>query len=445
MRSPLLALFLLCGLAHAALAATPARVFPYAHTKHTLDNGLTALLIPMESPGLVAYYSIVRTGSRDEVEEGKSGFAHFFEHMMFRGTKKYPAAAYEGIITKIGANTNAYTTDDLTAYHLNFAREDLEQVIDIESDRFQNLSYSEEVFMTEAGAVYGEYRKNITSPYALLNEKLRDVAYDQHTYKHTTIGFERDIKAMPQQYQYSLSFFQRFYRPENVVLVIAGDIDPIATLALLKKYYGGWKKGYTAPKVLPEPAQKSERTADISYPGKTLPILNLAYKGDAFDPANKDYVAAMLLADLAFGETSDLHKKLIIQEQKVQMLNGNVPMNRDPSLFQITSMVRKPEEVAYVRDEIYRTLAHFQSTPVDAGRLRDLKRRNKYAFVMALDTPDAVASRLARFVALTGDLAGIDQLYAQMEAVTPEDIMRAAKKYFAPERRTVVVLRGGQS
>src|SRR5687767_11110631 len=231
---------LVCVATTAVFAATPPRVFPYPYTKHTLDNGLTAILIPMESPGLVAYYSIVRTGSRDEVEEGKSGFAHFFEHMMFRGTKKYPAAAYEGIITKIGANTNAYTTDDYTAYHLKFAREDLERVIDIESDRFQNLSYSPEVFMTEAGAVYGEYRKNITSPYALLNEKLQDLAYDQHTYKHTTIGFERDIKAMPQQYDYSLSFFRRFYRPENVVLLITGDVDPKATLALIEKYYSGW-------------------------------------------------------------------------------------------------------------------------------------------------------------------------------------------------------------
>ncbi|MEO6244040.1 MAG: insulinase family protein, partial [Opitutaceae bacterium] len=195
----------------AAFAAPAPRVFPYAYEKHTMPNGLTALLIPMESPGIVAYYSVVRTGSRDEVEPGKSGFAHFFEHMMFRGTKKYPQAAYEAIVTKLGASTNAYTTDDHTAYHLKFAKDDLEQVIAIESDRFQNLSYSLPVFQTEAGAVYGEYRKNITSPFALLNEKIQDLAYDVHTYKHTTIGFERDIMVMAGQFDYSLSFFKRFY------------------------------------------------------------------------------------------------------------------------------------------------------------------------------------------------------------------------------------------
>ena len=442
---PLLSLTLLLALAGGALAANAPRVFPYPHEKHTLPNGLTVLLIPMESPGVVAYYSIVRTGSRDEVEEGKSGFAHFFEHMMFRGTKKYPADVYEGILTKIGASHNAYTTDDYTAYHLKFAREDLEQVVELESDRFQTLSYSEAVFQTESGAVYGEYRKNITSPFSLLNEKIHDLAFDRHTYKHTTIGFERDIKAMPQQFEYSLTFFRRFYRPENVVVIIAGDIEAKSALALIKKYYAGWAKGYTPPAITPEPPQTAERTAEIAYPGKTLPILSLGYKGDAFAPDNRDYAAALLLEELAFGETSDLHKKLLLQEQKVQGLSADVPMNRDVPLFEIQAMIKNPADIGYVRDEIYRTLEQFKTTPVEAGRLRDLKRRNKYSFLMALDTPAAVAGGMARFVALTGDIAVVDTLYTRMDAVTPEDIMRAAKKYFAPERRTVVVLKGGQS
>src|SRR5512147_2419096 len=110
-------------------------IFPYKYQKESLPNGLSVIMIPMESPGLVAYYSVVRTGSRDEVEKGKSGFAHFFEHMMFRGTKKYPGPVYDSIVTSIGAKANAYTTDDYTAYHLNFAKEDLERVIELESDR----------------------------------------------------------------------------------------------------------------------------------------------------------------------------------------------------------------------------------------------------------------------------------------------------------------------
>jgi zinc protease len=403
--------------------AMAASIFPYRYRTEKLPNGLTVIMIPMESPGLVAYYSVVRTGSRDEVEAGKSGFAHFFEHMMFRGTKKYPAQVYDSLVTAIGANANAYTTDDYTAYHLNFAKEDLEKVIELESDRFQNLDYEKAPFQTEAGAVYGEYRKSITSPFALLNEKMQDVAYDVHTYKHTTIGFEADIKAMPEAYEYSKSFFHRFYRPDNVVIVVTGDIDPDATMGLIKKYYGGWQKGYVPPQVVPEPSQKGERTAEVSYPGRTLPIIDIGYKGDAFDPNNTDYVAALVLGDLAFGETSDLYKKLYVKEQKVEFIASSIPMNRD---------------------EVYRTLEEYKTKPVDARRLNDLKKRQKYSFLMSLDTPDHLAGGVARFVAMTGGLDVIDRLYSKFETITPQDIMAAAQKYFTPERRSVVVLKGAR-
>jgi zinc protease len=436
-----LALFLLMIMF--GVVAMADNIFPYRYQKEVLPNGLTVVMIPMENPGLVAYYSVVRTGSRDEVEPGKSGFAHFFEHMMFRGTKKHPAAEYDHVMTGIGADANAYTTDDLTAYHLNFAKEDLEKVIEMESDRFQNLSYEKPAFQTEAGAVYGEYRKDITQPFELLSEKMQDLAYDVHTYKHTTIGFEADIKAMPEQFEYSKTFFDRFYRPENVVLLIVGDIDPAATLALVKKYYGDWKTGYVAPKIVPEPPQTKERSGEVTYPGRTLPILDIGYKGDAFNPENKDYVAALLLGELAFGETSDIHKKLVLQEQKVQRVSASIPMNRDMPLFEVSSMVKKEDDLGYVKEEIYRTLEKFKTDPLAEKVLSDVKRRNKYSFLMRLDTPDRVAGGLARFVALTGGIEVIDRLYRQMDRVTPQDIQHAAQQYFTPERRTVVVLKGG--
>ncbi len=419
-------------------------IFPYAYTREVLPNGLTVYVIPMESPGLVAYYSVVRTGSRDEFEQGKSGYAHFFEHMMFRGTKKYPGPVYDSLITGIGADANAYTTDDYTAFHLNFATDDLEKVIELESDRFQNLSYAEREFQTEAGAVYGEYRKSITSPFALLNERMQDVAYDVHTYKHTTIGFEADIKKMPEAYDYSKSFYQRYYRPENVVLLITGDVNPAATIALVKRYYGGWAKGYVPPTIAAEPPQKAERSASVTYPGKTLPVLDIAYKGDAFDPANRLYVAAALLGDLAFGETSALYKKLYITEQKIEMLDASIPVNRDMPLFEVLARVKKETDIDSIRDDIYATIRTFQTVPVDAQRLSDLKRRQRYQFLMGLDTPDRVAGGLARFAAISGGIEVVEDYFAAMETVTPDDIRAAAQHYFVPERRTVVVLKGAR-
>ncbi len=433
--------FLITG-ARTAMADS---IFPYAYRTETLPNGLKIIMIPMDSPGLVAYYSIVRTGSRDEVEPGKSGFAHFFEHMMFRGTKRYPAGVYDSLITSIGADANAYTTDDYTAFHLNFASEDLKKVIELESDRFQNLSYEKPAFQTEAGAVYGEYRKNITSPFALLNEKMQDLAYDVHTYKHTTIGFEADIKAMPEQYDYSLSFFHRFYRPDNIVIVIAGDFDESKTMKWITNDYGAWQAGYQAPAVRPEPPQQGERTEEVNYPGKTLPIIEIAYKGAAFDPTNTHYVAALLLGDLAFGETSDIYKDLYIKEQKVEFIQANIPMNRDVPLFAVYSMVKDPKDIPYVKQEVEKTIQQFQTTLVSDKRLDDLKKRRKYSFLMHLDTPDHVAGGVAHFVALTGGIGAIDRLYTMMASVTPQDIMAAAKEFFVPAHRTVVVVKGAQS
>lgn len=282
-----LILLLLALLQSAVMGRTPKNstgIFPYPYYEQVLDNGLKVIIIPMETPGLVAYYSVVRTGSRDEYEPGHSGFAHFFEHMMFRGTKKYPGSVYDRLVTEMGADANAYTSDDLTCYHLNFATEDLEKVMELESDRFQNLFYEEQAFKTEAGAVHGEYLKGLSSPYFLLSEKLMDTAFDVHTYKHTTIGFRQDIEAMPTMYDYSRSFFNRYYRPENVVLLIVGDIDPAATMELVHQYYGNWQKGFVPPQVPVEPEQQGERTASVVYNGQTLPILCIAYKSLAFDP-----------------------------------------------------------------------------------------------------------------------------------------------------------------
>ena len=426
------------------LIAVPswAGIFPYPYDVQTLDNGLKTILIPMPGSGLVAYYSVVRTGSRDEVEEGHTGFAHFFEHMMFRGTEKYPADVREKIVTGMGANTNAYTSDDITCYYMNVASVDLPKVIELEADRFQNLSYAEPVFQTEAGAVYGEYRKNRTSPFSVMGEAMQNKAFDVHTYKHTTIGFENDIKAMPTRYEYSKKFFQRFYRPENVVLLVTGDFDPKATMALIRQHYSGWKKGYEAPKVLQEPEQKGERTVDVAYEGRTLPIVTVAWKGPAFDAGSREVAAGLLLGDLLFGETSAAYRELVLDKRMVQRLGPGFRLNRDPGLWTVSAMVNGETNIPKVREAIDQAVARIQETPPAAKDVDDLKRRTRYGFLMGMDTPDRVAGGLARFIALSGGIEAVEALYAELEKVTPADIQAAAKKYLVHDRRTVGVLKG---
>ena len=416
-------------------------LIPYRTHVETLDNGLTVIIMPMSETGLVAYWSIVRTGSRDEYEPGHSGFAHFFEHMMFRGTDTYPTDVYNGILTSIGADGNAYTTDDLTAYHISIAAEDLEQVMQLESDRFQNLAYAEPDFRTEAGAVYGEYRKNRTNPFFLIYEATMAEAFTSHTYGHTTMGYEEDIAAMPTMFDYSQSFFSRYYRPDNTILFIAGGVEAAPVMQLVNTYYGGWDAGYVAPEIPVEPLQDAERRIDVSYSGRTLPVLALAYKSDAFDPTNRDRVAADLLVDLAFGSTSAIYRQLVIDEQVLEFLATDAGLNRDPSVIFIYTRVKDADRVDYVLETIDATIAQYQESLPDGERLAALKSRLRYGFLMGLETPDDIARGLARHIAISGGLAGIEGLYTAYETISAEEIRAAARHYLTVDRRVVAVLR----
>jgi zinc protease len=416
-------------------------ILPYPTESRTLPNGLRTIVVPMPSDGLVAYWSIVRTGSRDEYEEGRSGFAHFFEHMMFRGTERFPADVYNRVITTIGADANAYTTDDHTAYHLALAAEDLEQAIELESDRFQHLEYAESAFQTEAGAVYGEYRKTRMEPEFALYEELVGTAFERHPYGHTTLGYERDIAIMPTLYDYSREFFARYYRPENTVLFVAGDVAPSRVFPLVEKYYAGWQRGYVPPQIPAEPEQSAERRVDVAYDGQTLPQILVAYKLPLYDAASPTRVAADLLADLAFGETSEAYRRLVLDEQVAEDIDAGASYNRDPGLLEISAHVKDPAKVDHVLGVIDDTIAKFQTESPDPARLVDLKRRLRYGFLMGLQTPDAVAGRVAQFIALNGDLTGLDRLHSTYAAVTPQDVRSAAELYLRPERRTVGVLR----
>src|SRR5438874_1182113 len=196
MRTSFTALLCALLLPMAALAAA-GDVMPFPASEKTLPNGLKVIVVPTGFPNIVSMYIPVQTGSRNEPEPGKSGFAHFFEHMMFRGTPTYPPEKFEAVMTKAGARSNANTSDDRTVYHVTFGKDDLAKMMEVQADRFMNLAYSEAAFKTEANAVLGEYNKNSASPVRKLIEVQRNNAYTTHTYKHTTMGFIKDIEDMP--------------------------------------------------------------------------------------------------------------------------------------------------------------------------------------------------------------------------------------------------------
>jgi zinc protease len=249
---------------------------------------------------------------------------------------------------------------------------------------------------------------------------------------------------MPSLYDYSRTFFSRYYRPENTVLFVAGDVTAANVFALAETHYGGWERGYVPPEIPVEPEQTTERRVDVAYDGQTLPILQIAYKLPVYDPADATRVAADLFADLAFGETSEAYRRLVLDEQVVEDLDAGASYNRDPGLLEITARIKDAGKIDYVLGVLDATIAQFRSTPPDARRLADLQRRLHYGFLMGLQTPDSVAARVAPFVALSGNLAGLDQLYATYASISPADVRAAADRYLHSERRTIGVLRSRQ-
>ena len=416
------------------------KLFPYDYTIDDLPNGLRLITVPTDYPNLVSVYIVVAAGSRNEVEAGKSGFAHFFEHMMFRGSENYTPEQREAVFTRAGAETNAYTSDDRTVYHATFSKADLEEIMKVEADRFLRLKYTPAQYKTEALAVLGEYNKNSASPFFKMNEVLRETAFRKHTYSHTTMGYLKDIEDMPNQYDYSLEFYRRFYRPEYTTIVIVGDVTRATALDLTKKYWSDWKRGDYKADIAEEPAQREARTAHIDWPSPTLPHLVVAFRGPAYSDEAKDKPALDLLAQMAFGENSELYQKLVLKEQKVDVLSPDFSNQIDPELFAVYARVKSPSDVNYVRDQILAAFKRSAETEIDQKQLDATRSRMRYGFAIAMDSSEAIASALAPYVSLRRTPETINKLFDTYTGVTPRDIRDAARKYFRDDSRTVVTL-----
>lgn len=420
------------------------KILPFPILQKKLANGLNVVTVPFNSPGLASFYVVVRAGSRDEVEAGKTGFAHFFEHMMFRGTDKYSPDAYNEVLKSMGASANANTSLDRTMFYITGNADMLEKMFEVEGDRFQHLKYSEHDFKTEAGAVKGEYTKNSANPFQQLNEKTVSTAFDKHTYKHTTMGFFKDVVDMPNQYDYSITFFNRFYRPEYSTIVVVGDIKQSDVNRFAEKYFGNWKPGNYKPAIEEEPQQKETRFAHIRMPGYP-PYVSLNYKGPGFSDKNMELPALNILLRYLFSPTSDLYEKLVVKEQKARSINGGAGLSKDPNLIGIGASVVKAADMQYIKDEMQKALEEAKTKPIDPKKLADIKSFLKYSFAMRLDSPDQIATSLSQFIWLNGNPESLNNYYALFDKVNAQDIMNAAKKYFVPGTLTIATIGPGET
>jgi zinc protease len=248
---------------------------------------------------------------------------------------------------------------------------------------------------------------------------------------------------MPNQYDHSLAFFERWYRSDNAFLIVAGDIVPEEVFALACRYYEAWRPGVVPFTPPVEPDQTEERVAHIPWAAPTLPLLAMAFHAPAFDPAERQGRALDVLAQAYFAPTSALHKELVLDRQWVDWLSAGAEDHRDPGIFVVLARVKEESHVDEVRASIERTLALSGSAALTPERLHAVTSRLRYGFLAGLQTPDQVAATVCHYAQLTGTTAAIDRTYATLREVTAEDVSRVATRVFRPANRTIVTLAPG--
>ncbi len=444
-----LALLSACGQSSDAPVETTAadsdKIFDMPYLERDLDNGLRVVIVPTDYPDIITIQIPVQTGSRNEIEDGKTGFAHFFEHMMFRGTENYPADEYAAILKSAGADQNAYTTADYTNYHITATKEDLEKIIEIEADRFQNLSYTEDVFRTEALAVKGEYLKNFSDPISKMFERISALMFQDHTYGHTTMGYIEDIDAMPDQIEYSKVFFDRWYRPEKTAVILVGDLDPEETFAMVEKYWSSWETGDYVQEIPVEAPLGAPKYEHMQWKGPTQPWLTMTFRGPAFVATEKDMPAIDILSEVYFSQSSDLYKQLVLEDQSVDQLWTYFPNLIDPGVLLIAARLTDAEKGAEVRDHINATLAEARTALISEQKIEETKSRLRYSFASSLSSAGNIGSMLAAIAYYNRDIDIVNDLYRTYDSLTAEDVRTAANTYFIDDSRVTFTLSSDES
>jgi zinc protease len=428
--------------------------FPYEIHKRTLENGLDVIVIPMlEFENVLSYNTLILAGARNETEPGKSGLAHLFEHIQFRHMWQDKPQGYEEAMSRMGAFNNAWTWFDVTFYHLVTFASNLNQLASLEADRFTSLKFTEEVFVTEAGTVLGEYRNSAADPGMRMDEVQLAEMYGSHGYGHTTMGYLEDVEDLPNEFEAAIGFYNTYYRPNNVVMVIAGDVEPAGVFELVESLYGSWEPGLISEQPDPE-AVGGPKQAHVDWEVPVPPRITVSYKMPAHRTGTAETAVGQLLPELLVSETAPLYKKLRYEEQLVQGMGMGkaVYESFDDGHLDIGCVLfqdrfasegeayfeRIVEEVQKAADD----LTAFSSRP-DAGTLlRDLKSKYRYDTLAGLNSPAATAQTFVLYYRFERDPAVMDKLVASVEALEPGDIDLFASTYLVPANRVVVTMNG---
>jgi zinc protease len=408
------------------------------YTMTTLANGMNVVMLEDHSTPIVHLQMWYHVGSKNE-KPGRTGFAHLFEHMMFKGSKNVEPEGHPSYISSVGGQSNAYTNEVATVLWETVPAQYLPLVLWLEADRLASLRIEEKVFQTEREVVKEERRMRIENqPYGRLQELIADHAFVAHPYKHPVIGSMKDLEAA--SIGDVREFFQTYYVPNNATAVLVGDFDSKEALSLVSQFLGRVPKSdKPVPRDIPkEPAQTKERRVSINeeWPLPAVVVAHhITYDGDP--DSYPLHIASKILSD---GQSSRIYRKLVYEKGIALAAFGGGNIIEDPNLFFAVAIVQPghtPEEAA---NALIAELDRLRSEPVTAAELQQAKNQFARDYILGRESNQSKAEQLGHAVVIHNDIKTADGEFDIFQDLTVADVQRVARRYFTPENRLVLTI-----
>lgn len=414
------------------------KVAPLNFKERTLANGMKVITLPDKSTPQVTVQVWYYVGSKDD-PQGRSGFAHMFEHMMFKSTKNMKSEMFDRLTEDIGGFNNASTYDDFTNYYQVVPSNHLERLLWAEADRMVNLNVDEANFVSERDVVKEEFRQRILSnPYGrLFGQYIEKLSYTAHPYQRPGIGNLDELQAATPSD--AKEFYQTYYRPDNAVLIVVGDFEQAALDQMIDKHFGKIAKpSGSVPRVTTvEPERTKEVRHAVTAPNVPLPAVAITYlapKGNSPDIAPLQVASAIMSG----GESSRLYQELVYNQQLAQQVQFSVDVRTDRGLLNFIAILggdKKPEDG---EKALLAELKKMQTGLVSAKELAKAKNQLVTSVISSRETVDGKADAIGFAVMWAGDAKDVNTSIAKLQAVTAQDIQRVMKKYFTDTNRVVI-------
>jgi zinc protease len=428
---------LICVLAVLSGQAQTARNVRVNFKETTLKNGLRVITVEDRSAPVIAVSVTYNVGSRNE-REGRTGFAHLFEHMMFKGSENVGSGEHFLLVFNNGGTMNGTTNEDRTNYFEALPSNQLDLALFLEADRMKSLAITKENLDNQRNAVQEERRLGVDNqPYGVSQEKHQEMMYDNFAYKHSVIGSMADLNAA--SVADVAAFFKTYYAPNNAVLVLVGDFKTAAALAKIRGYFESIPRQPNPPAVdMAEPQQKGERRATVDDVLARAPRIDMAYKAVQGNTADF-YALQVLSAALQSGQSSRLYQKLVKEKEMVTNVGGFMNEKRGIGGFYTNATLRPGVKTADVEAIIYEEIERLKKEPIADWELQKAKNTTRRNFINGLQSSLNRAVTMGQYTVYYNEPNLINARLDKVAAVTKEDVQRVANKYLLDTNRTIVV------